>query len=161
MISNVFGAVLGLLVGGALNRQGNPNGFRSYFYISVGLFALTALTCVFTYNPLPTKSHDAPLKEKLDLDWIGYSLEASSIVLFSLGLFWSQNPYPVSTHFSGSTHSPPRAQSQEDMLILREVVRSPCVCNLRNRCRTRYRSGSLRSVCEERWHVPPRAFQEP
>ena len=122
MISNVFGAVLGLLVGGALNRHGNPNGFRSYFYISVGLFALTAITCVFTYHPLPTKSQNAPLKEKLDLDWIGYSLEASSIVLFSLGLFWSQNPYPVSTHFLGSKDTPLKTLLQEAMLILREVV---------------------------------------
>lgn len=98
MISNVFGAVLGLLVGGSLNRHGNPNGFRSYFYISIGLYLLTAVICIVVYNPLPTKSQtEFTFKEKLaKLDWIGYALEASSLVLFSLGLFWSQNPFPWS-----------------------------------------------------------------
>jgi hypothetical protein len=98
MISNVFGAILGLLVGGALNRHGDPNGFRYYFYIAIGLFTLTAVICTFTYHPLPTKSQTKfTFNEKLArLDWIGYGLEATSIVLFSLGLFWSQNPFPWS-----------------------------------------------------------------
>jgi hypothetical protein len=95
MISNVVGAVLGLMVGGKLNLHGDPNGFRTYFYIAVGLFLLTAAICVFTYHPLPTKSQlEFTMSEKLArLDWIGYALEASSIVLFSLGLFWSKNPF--------------------------------------------------------------------
>lgn len=95
MISNVFGAILALMIGGSLTRHGDPNAFRTYFYIAVALFALTALICVFTYNPLPTKSQlEFTLQEKLArLDWIGYALLAASIVLFSLGLFWSKNPY--------------------------------------------------------------------
>jgi MFS family permease len=107
MISNVVGAVLGLLVGGQLNRHGDPNGFRTYFYISIGLFALTAIICVFTYHPLPTKSQTVfTLNEKLArLDWIGYGLEACSIVLFSLGLFWSKNPFQWSDPHVAATFS--------------------------------------------------------
>lgn len=107
MISNVFGAVLALMVGGQLNRHGDPNGFRTYFYIAIGLFALTAIICIFTYNPLPTKSQTAfTLKEKLArLDWIGYFLLAASIVLFSLGLFWSKNPYEWSNPHVSATFS--------------------------------------------------------
>jgi MFS family permease len=105
MISNVFGAILGLLVGGVLNRDGDPNGFRYYFYISIALFALTATICIFTYHPLPTKSQNAfTFNEKLArLDWVGYALEASSIVLFSLGLFWSQNPFSWSNPHVSAT----------------------------------------------------------
>lgn len=106
-IMGANGAALmsGLLVGGALNRHGNPNGFRYHFYIAMGLFALSALICIFVYQPLPTELQTTlSFSQKLSqLDWIGYALLASSLVLFCLGLFWSQNPYAWSDPHPSAT----------------------------------------------------------
>ena len=41
-VAAALGSVLGLLVGGALTRH-NQSGFRIYWYINAGLFALAAL----------------------------------------------------------------------------------------------------------------------
>ncbi|KAF6824041.1 siderophore iron transporter [Colletotrichum musicola] len=97
MVSNGVGSILGLLVGGALNRTNDPtsDGFRYYFYIALGLYAVSAIICIVVYNPPPL-----PLQKQLNiteklakLDWIGYILMASGLVLFCLGLSWSKNPY--------------------------------------------------------------------
>lgn len=95
MAANGLGLITGLVVGGALNRHGNPSGFRHYFYIAMALFAIASVICVFAYRPLPTRLQTTyTFREKVaQLDWIGYGLLASSLVLFSVGLFWSQNPY--------------------------------------------------------------------
>ena len=95
MISNALGLITGLVVGGALNRHGNPNGFRYFFYIAMALFAVASAICLFAYRPLPRPLQTAlTLREKLArLDWIGYGLLASGLVLFCIGLSWSQNPY--------------------------------------------------------------------
>lgn len=95
MIANAFGLVTGLTLGGLFNRNGNPDGFRNYFYIAVGLFALAALTCYIAYQP-PKRMLQTTLstRQKLEsLDWVGYGLLASSLVLVCIGLSWSQNPY--------------------------------------------------------------------
>lgn len=78
-----------------MNRHGNPDGFRYYFYTAMAMFALSALICIFAYQPLPTKlQSELSLNEKLaGMDWVGYVLLSTSLVLFSLGLFWSKNPY--------------------------------------------------------------------
>jgi hypothetical protein len=98
MISNAWALLTGLVVGGALNRHGDPNGFRNHFYISMGLFALSAGLCTLSYQPLPSQLQlTLSFKEKIgQLDWVGYALLASSLVLFCIGLSWSQNPYPWS-----------------------------------------------------------------
>lgn len=95
MLANGLGLTSGLLIGGALNRHGDPNGFRYYFYIAMALFVIAAVVCVFTYQPLPTKQQTMyTFNEKLAcLDWIGYGLLATSLVLFSVGLIYSKNPY--------------------------------------------------------------------
>ncbi|KAF4626340.1 hypothetical protein G7Y89_g11820 [Cudoniella acicularis] len=95
MISNALGIIAGLLVGGALNRDGNPGGFRNHFYIAMAIFALASLIYLFAYRPLPTKLQTTySFREKIaQLDWIGYGLLASSLVSFCLGLSWSHNPY--------------------------------------------------------------------
>jgi MFS family permease len=98
MIANAWSLITGLVVGGALTRHGNPNGFRNYSYISLALFALAAILCGVSYQPLPSDLQlTLSTKEKLGrLDWIGYALLSSSLVLFCIGLSWSQNPYPWS-----------------------------------------------------------------
>ncbi|KAF4634266.1 hypothetical protein G7Y89_g3844 [Cudoniella acicularis] len=95
MISNAVGLAGGLVVGGALNRNGNPDGFRHHFYIAMALFAIAAVMCVFTYRPLPLPLQTRySFQEKMArLDWVGYGLLASSLVLFCMALSWSQNPY--------------------------------------------------------------------
>lgn len=94
MMSNGFGLVAGLLVGGALCRH-NPAGFRNFYYIAMACFVLAAVICAFCYQP-PPRPLQATLtfQEKVArLDWIGYALLLSSLVLFCVALSWSQNPY--------------------------------------------------------------------
>lgn len=98
MMSTGLGLLLGLIVGGALTRDGNPDGFRNFSYIVMALFFMSSLTLAVAYRPLPL-----PLQSQLTfgekigrLDWIGYGLLASSLVLFCMGLSWSKNPYPWS-----------------------------------------------------------------
>ncbi|KAB5515524.1 major facilitator superfamily domain-containing protein [Coniochaeta sp. 2T2.1] len=95
MISNALGLITGLIVGGHFNRHGDPNGFRYFFYIAAATFALAAAICVYAYRPLPRPLQTAyTFNEKLaKLDWIGYALLSSSLVLFCVGLSYSQNPY--------------------------------------------------------------------
>jgi MFS family permease len=107
MMSNGLGLGLGLIVGGALNRNGNPDGFRNHFYIAMSLFAIAAVICFFAYNPPATKLQlELSFGEKMALlDWIGYALLASSLVLFCLGLSYSQNPYQWSDPHVSATFS--------------------------------------------------------
>ncbi len=104
MFANALALSSGLVVGGALNRHENPDGYRNHFYIATGLFAAAAVICLFAYRPLPTKLQtEYSFNEKMaQLDWIGYGLLASSLVLFCVGLSWSQNPYPWSDLLRGS-----------------------------------------------------------
>lgn len=91
-------ALVSLLFGGALVRNGNNEGFRIHFYIAAGLYALSALLCMFLYNPPPRDLQvELKFREKIKkLDWPAYFLLAVGIVLFCVGLSWSQNPYPWS-----------------------------------------------------------------
>lgn len=87
MLSNALGLISGLVVGGALTRNGDPKGFRSFFYIGMALFLMAGLTCVVAYKPPPRQLQKLALNEKLpQLDWIGYGLLASGLVLFCIGL---------------------------------------------------------------------------
>lgn len=97
MGSNAMGLCCGLLIGGALNRDGDPDGFRYYFYIGMVLFAGSAVITLFSYRPLPSSLQKLSFSEKMrKLDWVGFGLLASGLVLFCLGLSYSQNPYPWS-----------------------------------------------------------------
>ncbi|KAH7013643.1 major facilitator superfamily domain-containing protein [Ilyonectria destructans] len=98
MIANSFGLIVGLILGGLFNRNGHSDGFRNYYYIATGMFAIAAVICFFAYQPPPTTLQASlNLRQKLArLDWIGYVLLASGLVLFCMGLAWSQNPYPWS-----------------------------------------------------------------
>lgn len=102
MISNGLGSITGLIIGGALNRTNDPaaDGFRNYFYMATGWFLLATILCVVAYNPPRTeKQHELRGRnlEKLQkLDWVAYFLLAAGLVLFCVGLSWSQAPYPWS-----------------------------------------------------------------
>jgi MFS family permease len=100
MVSNGVGSIIGLVVGGALNRTGNPasDGFRYYFYMTMAWFAISAVITALVYNPPETeKMRSFTTSEKLaKLDWIGYFLLSVGLVLFCVGLSYSQNPYPWS-----------------------------------------------------------------
>ncbi|KAJ9165483.1 MFS general substrate transporter [Coniochaeta hoffmannii] len=95
MVFNALALITGLIVGGHFNRRGDPNGFRYFFYIAAAFFALAAAICVYAYRPLPRPLQTAyTFNEKVaKLDWVGYALLSSSLVLFCVGLSYSQNPY--------------------------------------------------------------------
>ena len=93
--STAVGAIISLLMGGCLTRNANPEGFRIYWYIGAAVYAATAATCAALYNPPPRKLQlSLARKEKLRrLDWIGYTLLTAGLILFCIGLSWSQDPY--------------------------------------------------------------------
>jgi len=91
-----LGGLVALVAGGAMTRHNNHAGFRNYWYLATALYAVAAILCLVLYNP-PVRQSQLGLThiEKLKkLDWIGYILLASGLVLFCMGLSWSQNPYP-------------------------------------------------------------------
>lgn len=96
------GSIVGLLVGGALNRNFDPNsdGFRYYFYMTMVLYLVSSVLCLIAYNPPETDKQIEYRGRTMDklkmLDWIGYFLLAAGLVLFCIALSWSQNPFPWS-----------------------------------------------------------------
>ncbi|KAK5047530.1 hypothetical protein LTR84_006627 [Exophiala bonariae] len=81
------GGILGLLVGGALTNN-NPSGFRTFWYITAGLYGLSTIVVVILYHP-PVRElqQKYTTREKLaQLDWIGYFLLITGLVLFSFSL---------------------------------------------------------------------------
>lgn len=92
-IGSGLGGVIGLLAGAALTKN-NPEGFRNFWYMTAGLFALGTLMLFILYHPPPRENQlSMTLKEKLHrLDWVGYGLLAIGLVLFVMGLSWAQNP---------------------------------------------------------------------
>ncbi|KAG4444107.1 hypothetical protein IFR05_000460 [Cadophora sp. M221] len=94
-VAAALGGLTALLVGGAMTRNSNPGGFRNYWYMSFALYFVATALCAILYNPPPQKSqigltHSEKLRK---LDWIGYFLFTAGLVLFSMGLSWSQNPF--------------------------------------------------------------------
>ncbi|KAK5071600.1 hypothetical protein LTR64_004621 [Lithohypha guttulata] len=93
-IAGSLGGIVGLLAGGALVTNDSTGGFRTYFYIDAAIFFVAAILCAFFYNPPIRELQTLPLREKLQrLDWIGYALLTIGLLLFCIGLSWSQNPY--------------------------------------------------------------------
>lgn len=91
-----LGAICALLIGGAMTRNSNPVGFRSYWYMTAAVYAATALGVGLLYNPPPRElQRKLTFRQKVHrLDWIGFALLTVGLVLFCLGLSWAQNPYP-------------------------------------------------------------------
>ncbi|RFU30432.1 hypothetical protein B7463_g5891, partial [Scytalidium lignicola] len=69
---SALGGFVKLMVGGALTN-GNPKGFRTYFYIMGGIYALATVVCVIFYTSPPRELQiSLTQKEKLGrLDWAG------------------------------------------------------------------------------------------
>ena len=90
-----IGAFIGLAVGGTLLKNNHSENYRTFFYMETGIFAAAALACLFCYNPPPRELQQIlTFSEKIRrLDWIGYTLFIPGLVLFSIALAWSQNPY--------------------------------------------------------------------
>jgi MFS family permease len=88
------GAIAGLLGGSALMAN-NPFGFRNYWYINTALMGASAVTLAVLYNPPPRPTQvGVTTRQKLGrLDWTGYALLAASLVVFTMGLTWGNNPF--------------------------------------------------------------------
>ncbi|KAK6364118.1 hypothetical protein LTS17_012471 [Exophiala oligosperma] len=93
-VSVALAGIFGLLVGATLIDK-YTEGFRIYYYITGAINAVSAILCALFYTPVPR-----PLQKTLTsaqkfgrLDWIGYALLSSGLVLFSIALTWSDNPY--------------------------------------------------------------------
>ncbi|KAK3328580.1 major facilitator superfamily domain-containing protein [Cercophora scortea] len=107
LTANAFGGITALLVAGAFTRTSNvpSEGFRNFWYVGTGLFFLASVLCALLYHPLPTERETSfTVGEKLaKLDWVGYALLTFGIVLFCVGLSWSDNPFPWSDPHTSAT----------------------------------------------------------
>lgn len=93
-MSSSLGAIIGLVMGGALIRHGDVENYRIFFYVVAGLFAAAAIGSLVAYHPPPRSLQSLTLREKLrGLDWIGSSLFTSFLILFCVALAWTKNPY--------------------------------------------------------------------
>ena len=93
-IGSGLGGIIGLLAGAALTQNGDPEGFRNFWYMTAGLYALASVALFVLYTP-PARELQTTLSfnEKVRrLDWIGYILLAIGLVLFVMGLSWADNP---------------------------------------------------------------------
>lgn len=107
LVASGLAGVTALLVGGAMNRDGNPRSesFRNFWYMTTGIFTLATILTVFCYNPPAREQQKSfAFMEKLrKLDWIGYALLTAGLVLFCIGLSWADNPYPWSNPHTSAT----------------------------------------------------------
>lgn len=90
-----LGGIIGLLVGGAVVRH-KPTGFRTFFYVTAGLYALCVAVIFLLYHP-PVRDLQRQLttRQKLArLDWIGYAFFCPGLILFSFALTSSGGVYP-------------------------------------------------------------------
>lgn len=93
-----LGAFGAICMGGALLRTNNLANYRIYLYVAAAIFLVAALGIGLLFNPLPREEQiTMTTGEKLRrLDLVGYALFTPGIVLFSVALSWSRNPYPWS-----------------------------------------------------------------
>jgi MFS family permease len=107
LIANALGGVTALYVSGAFTRRSNvpSEGWRNFWYVATGLFVLSSVLCAAVYHPPRTeKQSSLSFRQKMaKLDWFGYVLFAAGIVLFCIGLSWSENPYPWSDPHTSAT----------------------------------------------------------
>ncbi|KAK6383729.1 hypothetical protein LTS17_003021 [Exophiala oligosperma] len=93
-IMNALGSIFALTVGGYL-VQSRVGGFRIYFYICAGIYAVSVLLVFLLYNPPPRELQSLSFREKVAaLDWPAYFLLGTGCTLLCLGLLWAENPYP-------------------------------------------------------------------
>lgn len=99
-----LGGLTALLVGGALSRH-NPYGWRNYWYLSTACYFVASTLTFAVYNPPQRKEQtEFTFGQKLaKLDWVGYGLLLAGLVLFCMGLAWSNNPYPWSDPHTSAT----------------------------------------------------------
>ncbi len=93
-IMNALGSIFALTIGGYL-VQSRADGFRIYFYICAGIYAVAVLLVAVLYNPPPRELQSLSFMKKVhSLDWPAYLLLGTGTVLLCLGLLWAENPYP-------------------------------------------------------------------
>ncbi|KAI8936164.1 hypothetical protein NX059_006598 [Plenodomus lindquistii] len=93
-LSSGLAAVVGILVGSSLIRN-NPDNWRPYWYMILGLFAAGTGGTFFGYNPPKRELEESmTLQQKLGkVDWIGSFLIAAGMLLLVIALNYSDNPY--------------------------------------------------------------------
>ena len=97
-IGQGLGGILALLAGAVMTTN-HPAGFRNFWYMTAGFYALGVIGVFFAYNPPPRPTQlNATLTEKLRrLDWVGYAFSTCGVVLWVVGLEWAENPCTITT----------------------------------------------------------------
>lgn len=91
-VGSGLGGVIGLLAGAAFTKN-SPAGFRNYWYMAAGVYAVGTLALLVLYTPpLTDLQRSMDYRQKLrKLDWIGYILLTCGLVLFMVGLSVADN----------------------------------------------------------------------
>ncbi|KAJ9115420.1 hypothetical protein QFC22_005177 [Naganishia vaughanmartiniae] len=83
------GAVLSLLIGSTLMRNGHDEKFRI-----AAIYAISALICQAFYSPPRLDTQVGTVSQRLGyMDWIGYGLFGGALTGITIGLTWGKNPY--------------------------------------------------------------------
>jgi len=94
-ISAGAGAIVGVLMSGALFRYGNIGNFRIYWYVNTAIYAVGWIGIFIGYTP-PLRELQTSLttaQRLRRLDWIGFFLISAGLALFAIALQFSGNPY--------------------------------------------------------------------
>lgn len=102
-VGSGLGGVIGLLAGAAFT-QNSPAGFRNYWYMAAGVYAVGTLALLALYTPPLTElQRSMDYRQKLrKLDWIGYILLTCGLVLFMVGLSVADNLCESTLEFCSS-----------------------------------------------------------
>lgn len=89
-----IGGLTAILSGSAFVKY-YSEGWRLFWYMVTAVLAFSSLICAIFYNPAPRDLQlSLTLREKLRrLDWVGFALLTTGVVLFCIGLSWALNPY--------------------------------------------------------------------
>ncbi|KIV90325.1 hypothetical protein PV10_07639 [Exophiala mesophila] len=95
-VSQGVAGMAGVLFCGALLQNGGSEGYRIYFYVVAGLFAVATASIAFFYDPPPRELQKSltHLDKLKSLDLVGMGTFTAGAILFSVGLVWANSPYP-------------------------------------------------------------------
>lgn len=91
-----LGAIVAILVAGALLRHNDVLNFRVYYYISAAIYGVSTILLVVAYRPPPRQLQvTLTFWQKLQsMDWAGILLLTTGSCLFDVSLISIGNPHP-------------------------------------------------------------------
>jgi MFS family permease len=97
-VSTGIGAIVAVLMAGALLRYNILENYRTFFYVAAGVYGLGTLGVLVGYNPPRRQEETYTLSQKVHrLDLPGIFLISSGLTLFALGMSFYGSDYTFQT----------------------------------------------------------------